>query len=320
MPVIDAWNIIGSFESNRIIEQLLEGDGNHIEYYMDPPSTFTPGQALLHISCNTLAIPHLAYLSQAILKEAGIDFTTFGGPENCCGGAHWARDDDESGRQIGELTLGAFSRVQPIQVISTCPDCDLAFEMYMRKQDKFRHINLAEFLFNNIELLKPLFVNKIDKRVVLHYHESNPGRVRDRESVESILSAIPGIELLHSESSVGIDNHCLLPATRRRGTLHEPTIKAMFEEAVQLEANALVVPYHGCYRWYLSRELEYPIGVTHYLELLAETMGIEYDNKFRKLRMMNDLNKALDSVRSRSMELGFEENAVRKAFETKVYV
>lgn len=318
--VESAWPFIDSLENDRILERLLEGEGNHIEYEMDPPSRSVPGGTILHLSCNTLSIPHIAYLAQKVMEELDLNFVSMGGPENCCGAFQWATGNEKIAHQVGSLTLGAFRRVKPIRVVSTCPDCDMLFELYMTRQHTYQQANILEVFMENIDRLQELFVHPVQKRVVLHDHDETAARLEDSAAMTQVLSRIPGLEVLPAQSARGLGNHCLVKTGRYDSTMSEPLTQGMFTEAVELGADVVVMPYHGCYRQHLKRQLEFDVEVSHYLSLVAESMGIPYQEKFKEIRMLDDVETAMSTLKPTAVAFGYSEADTRRALTGKVYV
>lgn len=306
------------FEPPRVLVKML--GSSDLKYDMEVPAQFGPGGVILHMSCNTLSVPHIAYLAQEVLTALKVDFAAVGGPENCCGSAHWANSDDDLERQVATLTLGSFKRAAPTQVVSTCPDCDISFERNMKSHHKFVHLNLVEMLAQRLDDLKKLMVHRVDRRVVVHAHRENDMRRRDADAIDRILRVIPGVEVIESKCSDGLGNHCLVARGRHKSTIVEPLIRSMFQEAKEVGADTLVVQYHGCYRQHLKRQLEYGVEVSHYLSLVADSIGIPYEETFKTVRMMNDLDAAVEYLRPQMSEKGFQESDVRTALKKHVYV
>lgn len=318
--VKSAWELVGMMESDRVVERLLTDGEYRLCYLMDPPARTEPGTTILHVSCNTVSIPHIVYLTEKIFSAIGIQYIEIGGPENCCGAMQWLANDELRGNQVASMTLGSFGRVKPIRVVSTCPDCDLVFEIYKKKFHRFVTENVIQVIGSNIETLKPLMTKDVNKRVVLHYHNISKHRLDDKDALTRILRAIPGLTLLEASHSAGFGNHCMPRMGRIDNTLFGPEIKAMFEEAVELGADTLAVPYHGCYRNHVKREPEYGVEVVHYLELIAAAMGIKFEQRFKEIRFLNDVDAAVERLAPRGKELGYDMATIRKALLSKVYV
>lgn len=320
MTETSSWTYMPSFEGDRILERLFAVEHNDLQYLMDPPSSLEPGSTVLHISCNTSSIPHMAYLAQRVLEALEIPFISLGGPENCCGAVQWAFEDEMRARQVATLTLGGFRRVKPVRVVSTCPDCDMIFSLYKGKQYKFQQSNMLEVFAENRDRLAPLLKHEVNRRVILHAHDENPQRQADARALRQILELIPGLEIVEAESAGGLGNHCMVKTGRFDGTMFESVVKKMFDEAKALGADALIVPYHGCYRQNIKHQIRFGVEIFHYLTLIAQSIGIPYRERFKEIRLLDDIDAAFQELKPRADELGISSEELRTALEHKVYV
>lgn len=302
------------FEPPRILGQVLADD----EYDMltEPPRNFRSGEIILHVSCQTMSVAHIPYLAQAIMRRLGLDFSTVGGPENCCGSFHWHMGDEEYERQTATMTLGAFRRMKPARVVSTCPDCDASFARHTARQHTYVRSNVAELLGENVEKLKKLMVNPVRKKVAIHYHDDVPERQRDAHGIRALMEAVPGLEVLDAPNARGLTGHCV----KMFGSVQPDVTDRMFQEARALGADHLVVPYHGCYRQHCKQQLVYGVEVSHYLSIIAMAIGIPCAETFKAIRMLDNIDDAMKRLMPRIEKLGFDPQEVRQFVKTSVYV
>lgn len=274
------------------------------------------GEVILHVSCQTLTVSHIPFLAQKIMTLLGIDYTTLGGPENCCGAFQWHMGEADYERQIATMTLGSFRRLKPVRVVSTCPDCDDSFQRHTKPQHTFQHTNIAELFAENLDKLRPLMKHPVNRRVAIHSHEDGKERSRDAECIRQLMQAVPGVEVVDAPKSLGLGGHCVVLTN----TVKAEVTQAMFEEAKALGVDYLVVPYHGCYRQHCKQQLTYGIEVQHYLAVLAQALGIPYEEPFKQLRLLDDVDKAVEQLRPRIEKLGFKEAEVRDYVKAAIYV
>lgn len=71
----------------------------------------------------------------------------------------------------------------------------------------------------------------------------------------------------------------------------------MFSEARELSADALVVPYHSCYRQQVKMQLKYGIESQHYFGLLAMSLGISFEEAFKQPRLLDSIDSAISALR-----------------------
>jgi Fe-S oxidoreductase len=248
------------------------------------------------------------------MEKLGLEFTTLGGPENCCGAYHWHFGDLDFERQIAKISLNAFQRARARRVLSLCPSCDDSFGRHKVKNHKFQQCNIAELFVERLPELQAM-MSPVSARVVLHHHDVDDTRRRNSECVLKVLRAIPGLEILPEQKAEGPGIGCQSVAPMPR----ESTV-AMFEEAKALGADMIVMPYHSCYRQHLKMQLEFGVDVQHYLELLAKSLNIPFENKFRELRLLDDVGKAVAQVRPQIQALGHEEEDVKRYIQSVIYM
>src|SRR5690606_27665706 len=236
-----------------------------------------------------------------------------GGPENCCGTLHEHFGDEYLAKQTARIGIAGFRRAKPKTVLSVCPDCDEEFGRHMPKKRPFHHANVSELFVAHLERLSKM-MRPVERRVVLHVHDKNAARQQDARNIEAVLRAIPGLTLLPATRHVAHNTHCQIldpmpPADQ----------EAMFEEARALEADAIVVPYHSCYRQHLKKELQHPVTVLHYLSLLGEALGIQVEERYKELRLLDDVDKAVEVLRPRFEPMGYTSEQVRPMVEWAIY-
>jgi Cysteine-rich domain len=302
------------FEPPRILGRILSDDD--FSYITDPPVGMMAGDIILHVSCQTLTVSHIPFLAQKIMQKIGLEFTTLGGPENCCGSFHWHMGDEDYERQIAIMTLGKFRRMKPVRVVSTCPDCDTSFNRHMQQQHTFKRTNIVEILAEHVDKLKELMTVPLEKKIAIHWHAEGEARIRDAAGIRMLLGAIPGLVILDTPKSRGLTGHCV----KQFGSVQPEVTQAMFTEARERAADYLVVPYHGCYRQHCKAQLEYGIEVHHYLALMAQSMGIIFREPFKELRMLDDLDKAMEQLRPRIQKFNYSEDEVRAYVSNAIYV
>jgi hypothetical protein len=300
------------FERTRVLGSVIQPDGLHFETELAPGETAEP--LILHISCQVLNVPHVAYLAQKIMEKMDLKFTTLGGPENCCGAYHWHFGDTDLEKQIAKISLGGFQRANARTVVSICPSCDDSFGRHKVATHTFRHCNIADIFVERLDDLRAM-MKPVPCRIVLHDHDVDEIRRRNSANVRKILEAIPGIEILaakkHMGPGIGCQSVAPMPA--------EDTA-IMFKEAVDLEADYLVVPYHSCYRQHCKMQLQFGVEVEHYLSLMAKSLGIPYEEKFKELRLLDSVDAAVERLRPRIQMLGHKEEEVRKYVAAIIYM
>jgi Fe-S oxidoreductase len=298
-----AFTYTTAFESVRQIGALIAP--TELQYVSELPQNGAEIPFLLHLSCMALFTPHIPFLAQQILRRIGVDCPILGGPETCCGTLHKHFGDTKLEQQAAKSGLSNLRRGRPTTVLSICPDCDESFAKHTPSKNTFKVQNISQLFLTHLDALKKL-MRPFDRRVVVHTHDVNEMRRKDAANVITILKAIPGLAVLPSQHAKGHGVHCNILGAM---TLEDQA--AMFAEAERLGADTIVVPYHSCYRQHLVMELRSPIKVNHYFELIADGLEVPFEETHKKLRLLDDIEKALDVLQPRIAQLGYDRDAVR---------
>jgi Fe-S oxidoreductase len=300
------------FERTRVLGDIIAPVGLNFKTELAPGEVTE--ELILHISCQVLNVPHVAYIAQKTMEKMGLRFTTLGGPENCCGAYHWHFGDLDLERQVAKISLNTFRRAKARTVLSLCPSCDDSFGRHKAGNQAFRQCNITELFVERLPELRAM-MRPVPCRIVVHDHNVDETRRRNSENVLTLLGAIPGVEILpaHRAEGPGIGCQSVAPMSR------EATV-AMFEEAKALGADSIVLPYHSCYRQHLKMRLEFGVDVQHYLEILATSLGIPFENRFKELRLLDSVDKAVDALRPRMQRFDYKESDVRKYVQAVIYM
>jgi hypothetical protein len=298
------------FETVRTISDLLAPDD--LEYVSEIPQN-TSSELVVHLSCMAHYTPHIPVLAQKILRSVGRDCLIVGGPENCCSELHKYLGDTELERQTAKVAMAGFRKAKPRKVVSICPDCDEQFTKHGVDRLPYEHTNMSTLLIEFLPELTSLF-KPIEKKIVLHRHDVNAMRSRDANNVAAILEAIPGLQFLDAQHAAGPGIHCQ--------TLYPMSPEAqnkMFEEAAELGAEAIVMPYHSCYRQHVKMQLTFGVEVHHYFNLVAMALGIPFTEPFKEMRLLNSVDAVLDALRPKIERFGYDEQAVRGQVQRAIF-
>ncbi len=66
-------------------------------------------------------------------------------------------------------------------------------------------------------------------------------------------------------------------------------------------------------------QIGYGVGVQYYLGLTARAIGLPHEKRFKKLRLLDDVEKAVELLRPRAQKLGHLEQDMRDQVKTVVY-
>lgn len=291
------------YETVRGIGNLLAPD--EFKYFTEIPSDAPESHLVIHLSCMAHYTPHIPLLAQKILQKIDLDCLIVGGPENCCGELHKHFKDHDLEKQMAKSAMAGFRRVKPHKVVSICPDCDEVFTAHGVNRMPFQHTNISDLFIEHLDRLKE-HMAPVNLRVIPHFHTVNDMRQRDARNMLTILRVVPGLQILDAQCALGPGIHCqtlhpMPPADQER----------MFVEAVGLGAEAIVVPYHSCYRQHCKMQLKHGVAVHHMFNILAMSLGIPFSEPFKEMRLLDDVDSVVSALRPRFERLGYDENVVR---------
>ena len=299
------------YETVRTIGRLLAPEGLH--YLTEIPPEGSESELVIHLSCMAHYTPNVPLLAQRILAKLGLQALIVGGPENCCGELHKHFKDHDLEKQTAKIVMSGFRRAKPRKVVSICPDCDEVFGAHGVGRYPFQHTNISDLFIEHLDRLKAE-MRPVNVRIVPHFHTINAARQRDAQNMMSILNAVPGLQILEPKHALGPGIHCqtlhpMPPADQER----------MFEEARSLGADALVVPYHSCYRQHCKMELKYGVPVHHMFNILAMALGIPFSEPFKEMRLLDSVDAVVEALRPRIERYGYDEQLVRAQIARAIF-
>jgi Fe-S oxidoreductase len=299
------------YETVRGVGSLLAPEGFH--YLTEIPADGPESQLVIHLSCMAHYTPHIPLLAQQILQKIGLDCLIVGGPENCCGELHKHFKDHDLEKQTAKIVMSGFRRAKPRKVVSICPDCDEVFSAHGVDRYPYQHTNISDLFIEHLDRLKA-DMRPVELRIVPHFHTANEARQRDAQNMMAILRAIPGLQILEAQHALGPGIHCQ--------TLHPmPALdqERMFEEARSLGAEALVVPYHSCYRQHCKMQLKHGVSVHHMFNILAMALAIPFSEPFKEMRLLGSVDAVVDALRPRIDRYGYDEKLVRAQIARAIF-
>ena len=276
----------------------------------------SPPDFVFYTGCNVLKTPHIALLALDIMDALGVTYEVMGGPTHCCGIVQMRAGDVTTSGRVAEGTLDKLSRSKTGQVLSWCPSCQVQFaETTLPTIEKTRGARPFEmtpftlFIRKNLDRLRPMLREPVPMRIALHRHPGISGVV---DAAADILRAVPGIEIvdLH-QPAVGLQANSIrvLPAYRRQ--LQERELEA----AAAAGIDALVAVYHSDHRELCAHERDWPFRIMNIYEIVGLSMGLHQDDRFKRLKMMQDADAILADVRDLVEQHGLDVEATRAAIK-----
>jgi heterodisulfide reductase subunit D len=249
---------------------------------------------VFYTGCNVLKTPHIALLALDIMDALGATYRVMGGPSHCCGVIHMRAGDTEVLGRMATSTLDKLKTSKSGQVVSWCPSCYVQFTETtlptIERQRGARPFEMTPFMLflrSRLDHLKPLLRRPVDLRVALHRHPGVAGVV---EAAETLLKAVPGVELIDlKQPAVGLQsvNLGVLPAYKRELQLGE------LEAARAAGVDALAAVYHSDHRELCAHERDWPFRIVNVLEIVGESMGLHQEDHYKRLKVMQDADAIL---------------------------
>ena len=284
----------------QLTGEMLERLGQRTDTNRRLGSTEGPAQPdfVFYTGCNVLKTPHIALLALDIMDALGVTYRVMGGPSHCCSVVHFRTGDLEASGTFAENTLNKLASAKNGQVLAWCASCHVQFTEInlpaheaMSGSRPFEMTPFMRYLRSRLDDLRPMLRKRIDLRVALHRHPGVPGIM---EAGEDILRAIPGIEIvdLH-QPAVGLMSNYLraLPDYKRKLQLDE------LNAARDAQVDALVAVYHPDHRELCAHERDFPFRIVNLLELLGESMGLAQEDRFKRLKKLQDVEQILAETR-----------------------
>jgi Fe-S oxidoreductase len=264
---------------------------------------------VFYTGCNVLKTPHIVLLCLDILEALGVSCNVMGGPGNCCGILQFRTGDLDAAGKIAYRTTDRFAASGARQVLAWCPTCTVQMSENVlpgRAAPSYDLEPLVVFLASRLDRLRPLMRHRVEKRVGLHEH---PGIAGVSEAAQRILRAIPGVELVELEQPrVGYMCNTLQPLPAYKRQVHQQLLEA----AAAAGVTTLAGVYHACHRELCSHEIDWPFEVVNFLELVGESMGLSREDRFKRLKKMQDADAILEDVMDLVEAHGLELDEVRE--------
>lgn len=266
---------------------------------------------IFYTGCNMLRTPHIGLLCLDVLDRLGVSYEVYGGPANCCGVLQWRPGDDANAGRQAYKTIERFAETKTAEVLSWCPTCQIEFtenslpNVSREDQPVFDMTMFAAYLERRLDELKPLMTHPVNKRVALHEHSGGLGVA---EAVKRVLSAIPGLEIVDLDMpNVGYAITALraVPDYRRKLVAEE------LKRAEDAGVTTLAGIYHSDHRELVGHESQWSFEIINFMELIGESMGLQREDVFKRLKAMQDVDAILADTADMIAAHGLDPEEVR---------
>ena len=251
---------------------------------------------IFYIGCNVIRTPVIVFTAMDILDQLGIEYAMLGGNANCCGIIHlkWHGDANAAGK-MNSNTVDKMAALNPKKVLHWCPTCVLQFgetvDGYKPYPFDFQHF--SDYLFSRLDSIAPR-LKPIKRRVALHSHD---GGLSIGKSVEKILDAIPGLELVEFEEHEHWAYNCGPGALNNVESMRRDAHMQTLKSAVAAGADTVATLYHTCHRDLCVFEKQFPVEVLNWTQIVSESLSLpEHPDLYKSMKLQDEVAVAIDDA------------------------
>jgi len=226
----------------------------------------------------------MAALTARILNNAGVEFTTLGAEEWCCGHVLVLLGELFGAAEIARRNVNKFKEMGIKRIISACPSCTLAFKEEYLKLLGEEYVFFE--VFNTVEVINELIsegkikLRKKIKEKVTYHDPCDLGRHQGIYDLpRAVIQSVPGIELI--EILPNRENAwCCGGGGGVKASYPQLSIDVGLRRLDQIVATGAKTVVSACptCKWNISDAIEAAksdLKMIDITELVAESMGIE---------------------------------------------
>jgi len=260
------------------------------------PANPEPVDVVFFTGCVPAGIPHTLLEIVGILERMGVNFVTLAGDAVCCGSGPMLWGDLEASQSMSRHFVSTLAAFRPKKVVFFCHGCYMVCLGILPRfmSIPFESCELSQFLVENLDRIP--FTQRINKVVTLH-DSCSVARLGMFDPPRKLLQAIPGITLVEMEHSKENALCCGGLTNITRPEITEPIRRAPLKEAKATGADILATICTGCQESFAPLEHQYPFQVRSYISLIAEAVGVQYEDRFKKYMGLGDVTKVLAEAR-----------------------
>lgn len=266
--------------------------------------------------CNVYFQPEKILSSLDILDASGDLYGFLPGLDYCCSDNHLFFGHPEQAGSTADELMTAISRYQPKTLVLWCPTCLCRFDQYISPSMNmpFNVLSFPQYLATIMHRLS--LTDTESRTVTLHDPCKSVYTGVDLDGPRKVLSQLPGVTLKEMEHHgrntmcCGSGAVCWFPDSCDQIENHR------LEEARKTMADHLVTVCHYCSQTFSYKEQDYPFDVVNYISLVAASMGIYREDKFKKYVQWNDLDLILNDIGDRMDNLSIKKDKIIETLKT----
>jgi len=273
---------------------------------------------LFFSGCNVYYQPEKLLNALDIMTLIDPDFAFVPGLDNCCGNCHLIKArPGRAGNAFKEL-MDMIAAYRAHTVVLWCPTCFCLAETTFGPftEYPFQIQSMAQFISAHLDKLN--FIKKLSSQVTVHDACKVALTGLDVVGSRKILNAM-GAEIVEMPRSGEKAACCGCAAIGNYPEAGRQMLERRIDEAAQTGASILATVCHFCNQMLASRQQDVGFTVESYINLLASSLGIRREDKFRKYMRWADperiLADAAPFVETSPFPRSLIETTVREVFE-----
>jgi heterodisulfide reductase subunit D len=271
------------------------------------PSNKQHARCIFFPGCNVYFQPEKILNALDIMDAIGDDYAFLPGLDYCCGDGNLFFGDTEKGGQQAESLIAAISDFQPETVVLWCPTCLCRFNQTIAPvlDVPFQILSFPQYLAANMNKLR--LSDSVKTTVTLHEACKSVYTGLDLNGPREVLLQLPGVKLIDMKHRGSCCGSWAIYCFPESGTkLRENRLK----EAVQTGAEHMATVCHYCNQTFAGEAQRYDFGITNYVNLVAEAMGIHREDKFKKYALWADLDRILKDANEYILASSFQKERI----------
>lgn len=275
---------------------------------------------VFYTGCNVIKTPHIALLALDVLDALHVSYDVMGGNATCCGIQQFKQGDAKTAGRVGYNTIERLSRPGASRVLAWCPSCqiqigEVALPAFKESYGStpFDIAPIAEFFFERLDDLRPLFVHPVRKKVALQERSALP---RVMAAVKAVLRAIPELEVVELDVPVMSTQSVHLSVLPK---FKQELQQRIFAAAQEVGVTTFASIFHGCHRDLVHYQKDVSFELLNFMELIGEAMGIHIPDVYKRLAMMGDLDAILADTADMIAAHGMDIEMVREVVAADMF-
>ena len=260
-----------------------------------PPEP-TKKDIVLFTGCGLTMMPEKIFILDDIFKRLDLDFVILAGVEYCCGSRYMGASLEKADA-YGKAFIGALKAFKPRKVIYACAECFNRMALYDREilPIPFEQEEMFHFLSRHVQELG--LDRPVEKTVTLHDPCVLARLMGDTDSLRRLLKAVPGLNLVEMVRNKEDSPCCGLATVRSFPKIARDMTRECLEEYALTGAEILVDACQGCHLQFCPEDPLYPFETRHCLSIIAEAMGLNYEEKLEKFYRETDTDRILSECK-----------------------